>query len=132
MTYLLDTGPLVAFMNQSDAQHEWASDTLHGLPAPLWTCEPVLTEVAYLTGAGRQLMGMVARGFLRIGIEVEEQAEHLQRLLQRYGPRMDFADACVVRMSEIHRQCKVVTLDRRDFNVYRRNSREVIPLIAPE
>jgi len=132
MTYLLDTGPLVAFMNRQDAQHEWASEALHGLPAPLWTCEPVLTEVAYLTGAGQQLMGMVARGFLRIGIEIEEQAEHLQRLLQRYGPRMDFADACVVRMSEIHRQCKVVTLDRRDFTVYRRNAREVIPLIAPD
>lgn len=132
MTYILDTGPLVAFMNQNDAQHEWATATLNGLPAPLWTCEPVLTEAAHLTGAGQQLMDMVARGFLRVGLELEEQAEHVQRLLRRYGARMDLADACVVRLAELRRQCKVVTLDRRDFTIYRRNSREIIPLIAPD
>lgn len=131
MTYILDTGPLVAFMNESDARHDWATGILDGLPAPLWTCEPVLTEVAHLTGAGSLLLSMVERGHLRVGLELEEQAEPIQRLLGRYGRRMDLADACVVRMTEIYRQCKVITLDRRDFSVYRRNSREVIPLIVP-
>jgi hypothetical protein len=45
---------------------------------------------------------------------------------------MDLADACVVRMSELTRQCRVFTLDRRDFAVYRRNGRNVIPLLAPD
>jgi hypothetical protein len=47
------------------------------------------------------------------------------------GARMELADACVVRMTELYRQCRVFTLDRSDFSVYRRNSREVIPLLAP-
>jgi hypothetical protein len=45
---------------------------------------------------------------------------------------MDLADACLVRMSELRRTCRVLTLDRREFTVYRRNGRDIIPIIAPE
>jgi len=44
---------------------------------------------------------------------------------------MDFADACLVRMSELARDCQVWTLDG-DFKVYRRNERLHIPLIFPD
>jgi predicted nucleic acid-binding protein len=54
------------------------------------------------------------------------------RLLKKYADRqMDLADACIVRMSELTRDCRVITLDRNDFEVYRRNGRDVIPLIVP-
>jgi predicted nucleic acid-binding protein len=75
---------------------------------------------------------MVSSGFLRIALEIEDQADGIESLLARYGKRMDLADACVVRMSELTRQCRVFTLDRRDFAVYRRNGRNVIPLLAPD
>ena len=45
---------------------------------------------------------------------------------------MDFADACVVYMTEQTKDCKVVTIDRSDFTVYRRHGREPIPLLMPE
>jgi hypothetical protein len=52
--------------------------------------------------------------------------------LKKYSDReMDLADACIVRMTELMRDCQVVTLDRSDFNVYRRNGRELIPVVAP-
>jgi len=34
-------------------------------------------------------------------------------------------------MSELHPMHSVVTVDRADFRVYRRNKRESIPLICP-
>jgi len=43
----------------------------------------------------------------------------------------DFVGACIVRMSELIRDCRVVTLDRTEFAVYRGNGRELIPVIAP-
>jgi hypothetical protein len=44
---------------------------------------------------------------------------------------MDLADACIVRMTELNRDCAVVTVDRSVFSVYRRNGRDTIPVIAP-
>jgi hypothetical protein len=43
---------------------------------------------------------------------------------------MDLADACLVRMSEMHADCVVWTPDS-DFRVYRRHGRQTIPLLAP-
>jgi hypothetical protein len=40
-------------------------------------------------------------------------------------------DLCLVRMSELHPRDSVITVDREDFRVYRRNKREAIPLICP-
>jgi len=44
---------------------------------------------------------------------------------------MSLADACLVRMAEIHENSKVMTLDS-DFVVYRKSRRKVIPLLRPE
>ena len=131
MRIILDTGPLAAFMNRRDKWHQWASDAFGAIAPPLWTCEAVLTEAAHLTGRPAEIISKVASGELRLGLHAEQDAERLARLLAQYRPGMDFADACVVRMSERFAACKVLTLDRRDFTVYRRNGREVIPLIAP-
>jgi hypothetical protein len=43
---------------------------------------------------------------------------------------MHFADACLVRMSELTAECRVWTTDS-DFMVYRRKERLQIPLIFP-
>ncbi len=132
MRIILDTGPLVALMNGRDRFHHWAADVFRRIPAPLWTCEAVLTEASHLTRQPGAIMAKVAAGVLRIGLDVEQDAERIQRLLVQYAPRMDLADACVVRMSERFSSSKLLTLDRVDFAVYRRNGRDVIPMIAPE
>jgi hypothetical protein len=41
------------------------------------------------------------------------------------------ADLCLIRMSELNPRHFVITVDRTDFRVYRRNKREMIPLICP-
>jgi predicted nucleic acid-binding protein len=132
MKTILDTGPLVALLNRADQYHAWTLQSLERLPLPLWTCEPVLAEASYLTGRGLEILHMLADGQLRIGLQLEDQAEAVARLLSRYGGTMDLADACIVRMSELTRKCQVFTTDRRDFRVYRRSGREVIPLLAPD
>jgi hypothetical protein len=44
---------------------------------------------------------------------------------------MSFADACLVRMSELFPDSAVFTIDG-DFKIYRRHGRQPIPLIFPE
>lgn len=59
------------------------------------------------------------------------EIEPVNRLMRRYANiGASLADVCLVRMSELHSNCKVLTLDR-DFLIYRRDGRRTIPLIAP-
>jgi len=43
---------------------------------------------------------------------------------------MSLADACLVRMAERHTKSRVLTLDR-DFRIYRKHRRHVIPITSP-
>jgi hypothetical protein len=55
----------------------------------------------------------------------------LGALARRYADRQpDFADLCLIRMSELFPDHPVITIDA-DFKVYRRNKREPIPLMHP-
>jgi hypothetical protein len=74
---------------------------------PLLTCEPVLTEAAFLLKReGRDtdpLFALLDRGVIRIGLSIQEQQADLRALMRRYRNRpMSLADACLVRLSEIH------------------------------
>ncbi|MGI8604194.1 MAG: hypothetical protein ACR2OZ_14555 [Verrucomicrobiales bacterium] len=62
---ILDSGPLVALLSPADEHHEWAVEIFATLMPPLWTCEAVLVESAYLTGKAVELMKKVSAGVLR-------------------------------------------------------------------
>lgn len=44
---------------------------------------------------------------------------------------MSLADACLVRMAELSVESAVLTLDR-DFRLYRKSGRHVVPAIMPD
>jgi len=133
---LLDTGPLVSFLAAGLKHHVWAVEQWKRLRPPLSTCEPVLTEAAFLLRReGREadaLFALLERGVIRIGLAVEEEQADLRALMRRYRNRpMSLADACLVRLSEIHTGSEIFTLDS-DFRVYRRHGNKVIPLLMPD
>ena len=135
MIYLLDTGPLVAAFFQpedKDPFTPWAAKLLRSLPYPLFTCDAVLTEAAHFLRSPAKLVEAVERGLVVSRFDTQAAAPRLAELVEKYADRsMDFADACLVYMSEQTRDCKVVTIDRADFAVYRRHGREAIPLLLP-
>jgi len=133
---LLDTGPLVTFLAAGLEYHDWVCEQWKRLHPPLLTCEPVLTEAAFLLKReGREtepLFELLERGVLRIGLEIEDQLADLRVLMRRYRDRpMTLADACLVRLAELHRNSVVFTLDG-DFRVYRRHGNKVIAVLMPE
>lgn len=134
MITICDTGPLVGFLNRNDPYHSWAVAVMKQVQAPLRVCEPVLTEAAYFLREDgldvAPLFALLERNVIQLDFEVRSQWQRLRTLMTRYD-RMDLADACVVAMAEAHRRCVVLTVDRRDFSVYRRNDRQVIAFIAP-
>jgi predicted nucleic acid-binding protein len=132
---LVDTGPLVAYCNRADRHHAWAKETFGQIAPPLWTCEAVLTEAFYRVqkDGGRlgPLWDWLRRGAVRVEFHMAAHWEDLARLMDKYADqKMDLADACLVKLSELHHDCRVVTCDA-DFLVYRRKERLQIPLIFP-
>jgi hypothetical protein len=67
-----------------------------------------------------------------VSFECSDHLPQLAALAKRYADRTpDLADLCLIRMSELYPRHSIVTVDREDFRVYRRNKREVIPLVCP-
>ncbi|HET6900272.1 MAG TPA: PIN domain-containing protein [Vicinamibacteria bacterium] len=135
-TVLLDTGPIVAYLSANDTHHAWAVAALGQLRPPLLTCEPVLAEAVYLLrglpGGAASVFELIHRGAVTVGFRLAEELEPVQRVIARYGAtRTDLADACLVRMSELHAESVVVTIDSQFRDVYRRLGRKVIPTMLP-
>ena len=134
---LVDSGPIVALLDRRDTYHEWAKREIANLHEPLLTCEAVISEVFFLLSRVRGGTSIFV-ALLRDGLVLasanfcyRDQSVEILRHLQRYSDiPMSFAAACLVRMSEIERDCIIFTTDR-DFLTYRRNRRQGIPLISP-
>ena len=132
---IVDTGPLVALLNQKDHSHAWVVQQLQDVQPPMVTCESVLAEATYLT---RQNARRARRADRNGGRKFFDHRHGGGRPSQRLAcdgaalrPRpMSLADACLVRLAELFPQSPVLTLES-DFSVYRKNGRQVIEVLRP-
>jgi predicted nucleic acid-binding protein len=134
MITICDTGPLVAFLNRHDPHHAWAVALMKEVRPPMLVSEPVLTETVYfLREDGLSvdpLFELLEREAIRLDFDISAHWPRIRTLLSRYR-QMDLADASIVVMSELYARSRVLTIDRTDFSVYRRNDRQVIDFVAP-
>jgi len=134
-TVILDAGPLVAYFDANEEHHEWCVRQFESLRPPLLSCETVIAEAAYLIetrdGDSSSLFRFLREKIIQLPFQLEIEIEKVIDLRRRYADLpMDLADACLVCMTEKYRNSRVFTLDR-DFKIYRRHGRQVIPLIFP-
>lgn len=135
MLTIVDTGPLVAFLDRAERHHRWVVARIEDIEAPLLVCEPVLAEafflIRHLSKAQDALLELLQNGSLRIALRLDEHIETIHRLLKKYRDTpMSLADACVVCLAEIYDRHDVLTLDS-DFAVYRKHGRLPLALIHP-
>jgi predicted nucleic acid-binding protein len=94
----------------------------------------VLTEAVYFLCedevAVDPVFQLLERGALRLDFDLSAHWSRVRALMARYV-QMDLADASIVVMTERHTRCQVLTVDRKDFSVYRRHQRQVIDFVAP-
>jgi uncharacterized protein len=131
---ILDAGPLIAALNQADQFHRWSCEILESVGPPFYTCPEVLAEAAAMTGQAAAIVEMVQAGEIVLEFNLADHTEAVLVLLKKYRERqMDLADACIVCMTQLTRNCRVITVDRNDFGVYRRIGRDIVPtLLLPE
>lgn len=131
MNAIADTGFIVAFGNRTDAHHDWAISLARDIGEPLLTCEAVLAEAAFHLKSSAYVLSLVRDEMLQLAFDGSANLDQLADLARRYNSRSpDFADLCIIRMSELYPRHSVITVDG-DFHVYRRNKRESIPLVLP-
>lgn len=133
---VMDTGPLVALLDKSDHHHEWSAAQFGRFAGGVRVCEAVLTEVLFLLRhlrpAQEKILDWLACGELVCDFDLIAEIHAVQNLWKRYGDvPMSLADACLVRMAELHSASVVCTLDS-DFKIYRKHGRTPIPLITPD
>jgi uncharacterized protein len=133
---LIDTGPLVAFINRREYLHSWVINTLATIEQPLLSCEPVIVETCFLLrniyGGQEAVMSLLAEEKIIISISLSEEAEVIKQLLRQYqSVPMSLADACLVRMAQLYPESELLTFDS-DFRIYRKNRHQLISVIMPE
>lgn len=135
---LVDTGPLLAFVNKRDQYHRWSVKQFDSLEEPFYSCEAVFAETVYqLLGLGvnpDMVVEYVTDGDIKIlpAFSSPDQQNRVRGLIDKYNDLpCDFADACLVRLYEEAREpAKIITLDS-DFTIYRTQQGQPLSLMSP-
>lgn len=124
MNALLDTGPWVALIDASEDSHSECVEWFGAFRGRLYSTEPVPTEVLYLLNFSLQAqhaaMDFILRGIVTLVPTDVQALKSAKMLMGKYTDLpMDFADATLVLLASESRILNIVTLDQRDFRVYR-------------
>lgn len=134
-TWLLDTGPVVAYLDASDPTHGEVVAHLEDFTGQLATTSAVITEAMYFVSAGNEGPRLLAEFVESSRTEVYDLCrppELLEAalLMEKYADTpMDFADATLVLLAEALDARDVLTLDRRGFSTYRTRRRRGFRLV---
>jgi predicted nucleic acid-binding protein len=134
-TWLLDAGPLVAYLDARDPAHTAVASCLDEFTGQLATTSAVITEAMHFISGSQAgpivLAEFVAATGTRV-YDLSQSNELLQAalLMQKYGDTpMDFADATLVLLAEGLNVHQILTLDRRGFSTYRTRRRKHLKLV---
>lgn len=132
---ILDTGPIVAFLNKRDRYFTWANEVFKLLKPPVYTCDSVISEACFLLrnmeGGSIAVVELLERNLIVVDFDLTSEIQAVKKLMSKYANvPMSLADACLIRMTEIEKGSQIITLDR-DFNVYRRFDRQQVPVLMP-
>lgn len=126
---LLDTGPLVAYLDAGDQWHRRCAAKWPALLERLVTTDAVVTEACHLAQRASGSAGLPLEFLLDMTIPIlpfeRRLHRHAARLMRDYADLpMDYADASLVTLAEAFGLARVFTTDRRGFGAYRAGGRE--------
>jgi predicted nucleic acid-binding protein len=135
MSILIDTGPIVAFLNKNDQHHAFVEQQMRKHSPPFFTCEAVLTESFFLMSripnGVEKLIELLETQHIRMKAVYNDHQSSVHHLIQTYSNvPMSLADACLVQMAESMDSGTVFTIDS-DFQIYRLSNGNPISLISP-
>lgn len=129
-TRIADSGLLIAMNSDSPREREWARKVMRKWGGPFLTCEGAIVEACHFCPPALIARVVEDNSFI-VDFSLPKQIQRVRELLEKYQDRpMDMTDACIVRMTELFPDCVVFTVDH-DFDFYRRNGDQIIPVEYP-
>ena len=134
-TWLIDTGPLVAYLDPDDSAHDAVAACLERFTGQLVTTSAVITEAMHFVSASKEGARLLAELVTSTGTEVYDLCRPPElieavSLMEKYADTpMDFADATLVLLAEALDAQNIITLDRRGFSTYRTRRRRSLRLV---
>ena len=126
MAYLLDSGFLFGFIDETDKNNEQIGEILENIIEPIVLPVPAITEVAYFVS---KYLGVVAlANFLDetsqtdfvLETPTSEDYKRAADVLRKYNDaNIDFVDALIMAIAERLKITKILTVDRRHFGMFR-------------
>jgi len=123
---VVDTGPLYAWFDADDPDHERCGELLDGAEEPIVVPAPVVVELEWLATSrgGRDAFALCVENIESGGLEVAELTVadygRAMALVRRFADfPLGFVDASVLVICERFGERKVATLDHRHFSVIR-------------
>ena len=121
---LIDTGAILALVDQSDEWHESCVKAYSDNRLPWLTTEAVLTEAFHLARRNlrddRPIWKLLRSGAIVMSIIANEELPQIHALMSQYADRpVDFADATLVHVAARERLNLIFTIDYNDFSTYR-------------
>jgi predicted nucleic acid-binding protein len=129
---VVDTGFLVALYLRGESLHRRAVEFLRENRAPLLTVSPVVVETChFLNTRGKvELLKWIESGGLTVAEVPLEAYLMLARHLEKYANlEIDLADAALIWLAEQVAEYQILTVDERDFSVFRLRGRKRFELI---
>lgn len=131
---IADTGLIVGLLNPHDQFHSWAKQVAADVVGGFLTCEAVISEAIFLVRksakAKAAIIAMIESNWLRVVPVLPEMRVGVVRILEKYHPQADYADACVVALHE-EWGGRVHTTDQRDFLIYRTRAGLLVDVALP-
>lgn len=130
-----DTGFVVALLNRSDIKRKDVI-AVYLLQEQILLPQTVLAEVAYLLGRDAGILtviaflrGITASRFKLIAL-TDSDLERVAKILEKYADsRIDFVDASVMAIAEHYGSTIILTLDQRDFRLFRPQHCEIFEIL---
>lgn len=121
---LVDTGPIVAILSESDTHHAACIEQLRRIDVPLLTCWPVIVEAAWLLRAYpravHRLLAFFDGGLFELLPLLKTDLSGIAAILAKYEDLgIQLADAALIHLANREGTETIFTLDRRDFSVMR-------------
>lgn len=134
-TVLVDTGPIIALIDNRDSYHTWAASKIDTFENPMITNTAVVVEVLFilkrLNKNANRFFGFVNEGIIKVKNPYPNNAELIHSMYSKYADLpASFADICLLSMIKQSKETKLFTIDS-DFLIYHDSKGKPLNLISP-